>query len=69
MNGEFKQDGELNQMNRKVSEMIAFLSRFYDISGGNWIMSGTPVGVGPFQRGDKIECEIEKLGTMTVDVI
>ena len=68
VNGEFKQDGELNQMIWKVPEMIAYLSRFYDISGGNWIMSGTPVGVGPVQRGDKIECEIKKLGTMTVEV-
>ena len=31
-------------------------------------MSGTPVGVGPVQRGDKTECEIKKLGTMTVEV-
>ena len=31
-------------------------------------MSGTPVGVGPVQRGDEIECEIKKLGTMTVEV-
>ena len=32
-------------------------------------MSGTPVGVGPVQRGDKIECEIKNLDTMTVEVI
>ena len=68
VNGEFKQHGELNQRIWKVPEMNAYLSRFYDISGGNWIMSGTPVGVGPVQRGDKIECEIKKLGTMTVEV-
>ena len=49
--------------------MIAYLSRFYDIAGGDLIMSGTPVGVGPVQREDKIECETENLGTMTVEVI
>ena len=52
----------------KVPEMIAYLSRFYDIVGGDLIMSGTPAGVGPVQRGDKIECEIENLSTMTVEV-
>ena len=69
VNGEVKQDGDLNQMIWKVPEMIAYLSRFYDIAGGDLIMSGTPAGVGPVQRGDKIECEIENLGTMTFEVI
>ena len=69
VNGETKQDGDLNQMIWKVPEMIAYLSRFYDIAGGDLIMSGTPAGVGPVQRGDKIVCEIENLGTMTVEVI
>ncbi|MEY3043774.1 MAG: fumarylacetoacetate hydrolase family protein [bacterium] len=69
VNGEIKQDGDLNQMIWKVPEMIAYLSRFYDIAGGDLIMSGTPAGVGPIQRGDKMECEIENLGTMTIEVI
>ena len=68
VNGEIKQDGDLNQMIWKVPEMIAYLSRFYDIAGGDLIMSGTADGVGPVQRGDKIECEIENLSTMTVEV-
>ncbi len=69
VNGEIKQDGDLNHMIWKVPEMIAYLSRFYDIAGGDLIMSGTPAGVGPIQRGDKMECEIENLGTMTIEVI
>ena len=47
VNGEIKQDGDLNQMIWKVPEMIAYLSRFYDIAGGDLIMSGTPAGLGP----------------------
>ena len=69
VNGEIKQDGDLNQMIWKVREMIAYLSRFYDIASGDLIMSGTPAGVGPVQRGDKLESEIANLGTMTVEVI
>ena len=67
VNGETKQDGDLNQMIWKVPEMIAYLSRFYDIAGGDLIMSGIPAGVGPVQRGDKIECEIENLRTVEVN--
>ena len=69
VNGEIKQDGDLNQMIWKVPEMIAYLSKFYDIPGGDLIMSGTPAGVGPVQRGDKLGCEIANLGTMIVEVI
>ncbi len=69
VNDEIKQDGDLNQMIWKVPEMIAYLSRFYDISGGDLIMSGTPAGVGSVQRGDKMDCGFENLGTMTVEVI
>lgn len=47
INDEIKQDGDLNQMIWKVPEMIAYLSRFYDIAGGDLIMSGTPAGLGP----------------------
>ena len=53
----------------KVPEMIAYLSKFYDIAGGDLIMSGTPAVVGPVQRGDKLGSEIANLGTMTVKVI
>ena len=69
VNGEIKQHGDLNQMIWKVPEMSAYLSRFYDIAGGDLIMSGTPAGVGPVQRGDKLGCEIANLGTITVKVI
>ena len=64
-----RQIRNLNQMIWKVPEMIAYLSRFYDIAGGDLIMSGTPAGVGPIQRGDKMDCEIENLATLTVEVI
>ena len=53
VNGEVKQDGDLSQMIWKVPEMIAYLSRFYDISGGDLIMSGTPAGVGIFNSGSR----------------
>ena len=47
VNGEIKQHGDLNQMILKVPEMIAYLSKFYEILAGDLIMSRTPVVVGP----------------------
>ena len=69
VNGETRQDGDLNQMIWKVPEMIAYLSRFYDIAAGDLIMSGTPAGVGAIQRGDVLVGTVENLGSFTVTVV
>jgi len=69
LNGKTKQEGNLNMMIWKVSEIISHLSQFYDIAAGDIIMTGTPAGVGPIQKGDKLEGTIEKLESLKVDVI
>ena len=69
LNGKTKQEGNLNMMIWKVSEIISHLSQFYDIAAGDIIMTGTPAGVGPIQKGDKLEGTIEKLESLKVNVI
>ncbi|MGC9418259.1 MAG: fumarylacetoacetate hydrolase family protein [Rhodovulum sp.] len=69
VNGELRQDGDLNQMIWKVPEMIAHLSRYYTLAAGDVILSGTPAGVGPIVRGDVMEIAVEGLGAMTVAVV
>lgn len=69
VNGELRQEGDMGQMIWKVPEMIAYLSRFYDIAAGDLIMSGTPSGVGPVQAGDTLEGEIEGVGSLRVEVV
>ncbi|MGC6485888.1 MAG: fumarylacetoacetate hydrolase family protein, partial [Candidatus Puniceispirillales bacterium] len=69
INGETRQDGDLGQMIWKTPEMIAYLSRFYDIAAGDLIMSGTPSGVGPVSRGDVITAAIDGVGEITVTVV
>lgn len=69
VNGELKQDGDMNQMIWKVPEMINYLSQYYDIAAGDIIMSGTPAGVGPVHKGDVMEGEIEGLYVLEVKVV
>ncbi|WP_417672248.1 fumarylacetoacetate hydrolase family protein [Roseibium sp.] len=69
VNGELKQDGDLNQMIWKVPEMIAYLSEYFELAAGDVIMSGTPSGVGPVVKGDKMEARIEGLDPLLVSVI
>jgi len=69
VNGELKQEGDLNQMIWKVPEMISFLSEHFELAGGDVILSGTPSGVGPVQKGDEMRLTIEGLGELTVRVV
>ena len=68
VNGDIKQEGDLNQMIWKVPEMISYLSDYFTLAAGDVILSGTPAGVGPVNKGDEMVLTIEGLGTMTVPV-
>ena len=69
VNGAVKQQGDLNQMIWKVPEMIAYLSEYFALAAGDVILSGTPSGVGPIEKGDQMELTVAGLGSMTVDVV
>ena len=69
INGELRQEGDLNQMIWKVPEMISYLSRFFELAAGDVILSGTPSGVGPVSKGDVMEASVDGLGNMTVKVV
>jgi fumarylpyruvate hydrolase len=68
VNGEIRQDGDLNQMIWKVPEMISYLSDYFELAAGDVIMSGTPSGVGPVSRGDEMVVMIQGLDTLRVKV-
>lgn len=68
VNGEIRQEGDLNQMIWKVPEMIAYLSDYFELAAGDVILSGTPSGVGPVNAGDVMQVSVEGLGSMDVTV-
>lgn len=68
VNGEVRQEGNLNQMIWKVPEMISYLSEYFELAAGDVILSGTPSGVGPVARGDTMEMAVDGLGSMVVEV-
>ena len=67
-NGQIRQDGDLNQLIWNVPEIIANLSETVTLEPGDIIMTGTPAGVAATVAGDKLECEIEGVGTLTVTI-
>jgi fumarylpyruvate hydrolase len=68
VNGHIRQDGDLAQMIWNVPEVIAKLSETVELAAGDVIMTGTPSGVAATVAGDKIECEIEGVGRLTVAI-
>lgn len=66
VNGETRQKGDLSEMIWNVPEMIAYLSRLITLRPGDLIYSGTPAGVGPVKRGDKLEGHVEGVGDLTI---
>lgn len=69
VNGDVRQEGDLNQMIWKVPEMISYLSDYFTLAAGDVILSGTPAGVGPVVKGDVMEISVEGLDSMTVPVV
>jgi fumarylpyruvate hydrolase len=69
VNGETRQQGDLNQMIWKVPEIISYLSEYFELAAGDIILTGTPAGVGPTVKGDALRLEIEGLGVLEVDVV
>ena len=68
VNGELRQDGDLNQMIWKVPEMISYLSEYFELKAGDVIMAGTPSGVNAIVKGDVMEASIEGVGSLSVTV-
>jgi fumarylpyruvate hydrolase len=68
VNGAVKQESNTSQMIWSVPEIIAQLSRQVRLGAGDVIFTGTPEGVGPVVRGDRLEAEIGGLEPLGVTI-
>ena len=64
VNGVLRQSGNTADMTWSVPEIIAELSRYFELCPGDLIFTGTPPGVGPLAPGDGVDCEIEGIGRL-----
>jgi fumarylpyruvate hydrolase len=66
INGEPRQEGDLDQQIWKVPEMISHLSTLVALLPGDLIMTGTPKGVGRVEPGDRLNGHIDGVGDLNV---
>ncbi len=64
VNGVVKQDGTTSDMHFSVEQIISFVSQVMTLLPGDVISTGTPPGIGPMNRGDSVEVEVEGIGRL-----
>ena len=63
--GEVVQDGTTADMVHGVAALVSYASRAFTLLPGDVILTGTPAGVGPVVAGQRVEVEIEGIGTLS----
>jgi 2-keto-4-pentenoate hydratase/2-oxohepta-3-ene-1,7-dioic acid hydratase in catechol pathway len=65
VNGIIKQLSLTSDMIFNIEYLISFISSFMTLMPGDIVATGTPKGVGPLEKGDSVEIEIEGIGCLS----
>jgi 2-keto-4-pentenoate hydratase/2-oxohepta-3-ene-1,7-dioic acid hydratase in catechol pathway len=68
VDGELRQSGRTSQLLFGLPTLISYISQVMTLLPGDVVLTGTPSGVGPITPGQRVECTIEGLGTLTNSV-
>jgi len=68
VNGDLRQEGDLNQLIWKIPEMIEYLSGLFELAPGDLIFTGTPAGVGAVGSGDTITGGVDGVAEIEIRI-
>ena len=68
VNGENRQNADLDELIWSVPEALAELSTFFALAPGDLVFTGTPAGVGPLESGDKITGGIDGIDEIEITI-
>lgn len=69
VNDKITQSGHTSNMIFPVTELINYLSSIFTLQPGDLIFTGTPEGVGPVKRGDRLSANLNQgMVTLNVDI-
>ncbi len=60
LNGNTQQQASTTEMILSVPKLISEISRWFSLSPGDIILTGTPAGVGPIKKGDQLEVILDQ---------
>jgi 2-keto-4-pentenoate hydratase/2-oxohepta-3-ene-1,7-dioic acid hydratase in catechol pathway len=65
LNGEIKQESRTSLLLNDIPTLVAFVTAVMTLLPGDVLLTGTPAGVGPMDRGDEVSVTIEGIGSLT----
>jgi fumarylpyruvate hydrolase len=68
VDGQVKQEGNLNEMIWPVADVIAALSRLVALAPGDLILTGTPAGVAALNPGDRVRGGVDGVTTFELTI-
>jgi 2-keto-4-pentenoate hydratase/2-oxohepta-3-ene-1,7-dioic acid hydratase in catechol pathway len=69
VNGETRQQSRTSLLLHGVAELVSYVSAVMTLLPGDVLLTGTPDGVGPLERGDQVSVRIEGIGTLSNRVV
>ena len=69
VNGEIRQEGNLDEMIWTVPEIVEQLSILFTLAPGDLVFTGTPAGVGAIERGDVLTGGVEGVDEIEIEVV
>ena len=69
VNGNLKLSSNISNMVWKVDQLISWLSKYITLKAGDMIFTGTPAGVSQLKPEDKVEAEIENIGSLSFKLV
>lgn len=69
VNGEIRQDSDIDKLIWSVPEVIAHLSGLFTLEPGDLIYTGTPAGVGPVVAGDRLTGGVDGVDALIIDIV
>lgn len=64
LNGELKQSSNTKNLVFNAFELVSYISKVMTLEPGDVIMTGTPAGISPMKKGDRVEIEVESIGRL-----
>ncbi|WP_026354632.1 fumarylacetoacetate hydrolase family protein [Massilia niastensis] len=65
VNGDPRQQGDLEELIWPVADVIAYISQSVALAPGDLIFTGTPAGVGALQPGDRVGATVSGVGSIS----